>query len=423
MLKTYFVPLLILVIALVASCGEAEPDAVPASVSTQALTLTPAPPPNPTSTPVLTPTPTDRSIPSPTSVPTQAPTSAPTPSPAPTLTQTTVPTLHPTDTSSPPLMSATDSTPLIEFPIDESAHDVPIEWWYFNGHLADSEGHDYSFHFVGVKASASKVLQGRVMNLTLATPRQGVVVKAEQVALGKGEHPPTGFSMVIDDWCLEGADEQYVLQAADGKYGLSLRLEETKSPVLHGEDGIIDMGPAGESYYYSRTRLKGQGTLTIEGAPLNVFGEAWMDHQWGDFGQERVRWNWFSLQLNDNSELMVVLFWDITTRKLILQYGTYLPPLGTAQYLQWEDIEVTPVDSWTSPNTAITYDMGWQLEVTPMGLSIKVEPVHLDAEFHGSQIRPLVYWEGAAIVSGQKGGEAISGRGYVEMGGYGDKRP
>ncbi len=387
LLKTYFVPLLILVIALVASCGESEPDAAPVSVPTQA----------PTSTPALSPTST--------------------------LTPTPFPTPTPTATSSPPSMSVTDGTPLVKFPMDESAHDVPIEWWYFNGHLTDSEGRYYSFHFVGVEASASKILQGRVMNLTLATPEQSVVVKAEQVALGKGAHPPTGFSMVVDDWHIQGDDEQYDLKAADGEYGLSLRLKETKSPVLHGEDGIIDMGPAGESYYYSRTRLKAQGTLTIEGGPLEVSGEAWMDHQWGDFGQERVRWNWFSLQLDDNSELMVVLFWDITTGELILRYGTYLPSAGEAQYLQWEDIEVIPIDSWTSPNTAITYDMGWQLEVAPLGLSINVEPVHLDAEFHMSQIRPLVYWEGAATFAGQNAGEAVSGRGYVEMGGYGEEGP
>ena len=218
---------------------------------------------------------------------------------------------------------------------------------------------------------------------------------------------------------MEGAEGEYSLTATEGQYGISLHAVDTKAPVLHGDGGIIDMGPAGKSYYYSRTNLEVRGTITVEGIEREVTGNAWMDHQWGDFGRERVRWNWFSLQLEDHTELMAVLFWDIDTGELVQRYGTYVLLGGSPRYLTREDIEVTALSSWTSPNTGITYPMKWVLGVEPLKLTLDVEPVHLDAEFHVSRFAPLVYWEGAATFSGLREGIPVSGRGFVEMGGYG----
>ena len=36
----------------------------------------------------------------------------------------------------------------LSFPDDDSSHDAPIEWWYYNGHLEAEDGSEYSFHFV-----------------------------------------------------------------------------------------------------------------------------------------------------------------------------------------------------------------------------------------------------------------------------------
>ena len=106
----------------------------------------------------------------------------------------------------------------------------------------------------------------------------------------------------------------------------ALNLEDTKKPVLHGGSGLLDMGPAGESFYYSRTRLKAEGVLTIDGAPREVWGEGWMDQQWGDFSTAQVGWDWFNIQLDDNTELMAFLLWgtDTGTREMFRAAGTYI---------------------------------------------------------------------------------------------------
>ena len=44
----------------------------------------------------------------------------------------------------------------IELPKDNGPHDFIIEWWYFNGHLKDKNGKEYSFLDCFFKVNASK---------------------------------------------------------------------------------------------------------------------------------------------------------------------------------------------------------------------------------------------------------------------------
>ena len=244
----------------------------------------------------------------------------------------------------------------------------------------------------------------------MATPDEGVALKAERLALGGVDRPSEGFSIGVRDWMIRGADGRYSLAATEGRYTLDIDLEETKVPVLHGGNGLLDMGPAGESFYYSRTRLRATGSLTIDGVSRKVSGKAWMDQQWGDFDQTRVGWDWFSLQMDDNTELMAFFLWDPDTRELIRVGGTYISADGTALGIGADDINMTPLGSWTSPTTTITYPMGWQLRVDPLGLTLTLEPAHLDAEFDASRIGAPVYWEGRSPFQGKGTGSPSPAR-------------
>src|SRR5580658_3118303 len=46
-------------------------------------------------------------------------------------------------------MTAMPDVPAVQLPRDEAAHHAPVEWWYFNGHLAgtDSAGHLHCYGF------------------------------------------------------------------------------------------------------------------------------------------------------------------------------------------------------------------------------------------------------------------------------------
>src|SRR4029077_16417803 len=76
-----------------------------------------------------------------------------------------------------------------------------------------------------------------------------------------------------------------------------------------GPDGISRKGSAvGQaSHYYSFTRLATTGRLTIGDESFDVTGESGMDRGLGsaDLDKDLVGWDWFSLQLDDQRELML----------------------------------------------------------------------------------------------------------------------
>ena len=122
------------------------------------------------------------------------------------------------------------------------------------------------------------------------------------------------------------APDEAALAGAPGGLGLDLRLAATKPAALHDDDGWIDFGPAGGSYYYSRTAMTATGTLTVDGQALSVDGSAWFDHQWGDFiSVGGGGWDWFAVNLDDGTDLTLSLVRDADgTYPLI--YGTVVAP-------------------------------------------------------------------------------------------------
>ena len=190
----------------------------------------------------------------------------------------------------------------------------------------------------------------------------------------------------------------------------------------------MDLGRAGKTYYYSRTRLVVSGTLVHDGTTKEVAGLAWMDHQWGDFSVLPVGWDWTSIQLDDGAELMVSLVWDANNRQPINNYGTYVPASAqvdgpvSAIHLSGDDIQWAATGRWTSPATDVKYPMGWKLKVDSLALELILTPGRKDSEFADSLFAPAAYWEGAVTVTGSRKGQPITGRGFVEMVGY-DQRP
>ena len=310
----------------------------------------------------------------------------------------------------------------VNLPDDEGAHLAPIEWWYFNGHLADDTGREYSYHFVTFQSVSSTGLTARLFHLSWADHEQGLYLTVEKPDLPQGKRSIGTFSFQTSDWRMQGkaAEDgaEYRLAFQAGKYFVDTTASSTKPPSLHQGSGLVGLGRAGKSYYYSRTRLETTGTLSVDGEVRPVRGTAWMDHQWGDLIVAPVGWDWLSLQLNDGSELMVSLVWDSAGHSPISGYGTYVPRDGPASNVGNDDIELTATGSWTSPATGTVYPMGWTLLVKSLDLSLEIRPVQQDAEFVGSPNILPSYWEGAVSAKGAKAGDPAGGKGFLEMVGY-----
>ena len=319
--------------------------------------------------------------------------------------------------------SATTEAPEVEgivrLPDDEGVHLTPVEWWYFNGHVDTPDGRTFSYHFVTFLSKLDSGLTPQLTQLSWADHEEDVHLVREQAGFPLVEESSGSFDLTNGDWNMSGDGDTYRLSFVIDDYAVELEGRSTKPPVLHHDTGYVELGIAGKTYYYSRTDIELSGTVSINGVDHAVTGTTWMDHQWGDFSTAHIGWDWFSLNMDDGSDLMVSVVWEQDSSKHIETYGTYVPADGRpAVHLPGNDISVEPTATWTSAETGGEYPMGWRLLVDSLGLDIMLTPVIREAEFPLTGFVPIIYWEGSVEASGSRNGAPVSGRGFVEMVGY-----
>ena len=314
------------------------------------------------------------------------------------------------------------SLPPVDLPRDHRPHQDLSEWWYFTGHLQDREGTWFGFEFVIFAANRQGLGTSFAAHLAVSDPNPGSFRYAERTSNIHGA-ANRGDWLCVGGWSLRIGDSGFSFAASDDSFGLDLELQPTKPPVLHGEGGVIDFGAAGWSYYYSQTRLAVEGQLTLDGIDRSVTGQAWFDHQWGDFlvtGQGG--WDWFSLQLDDGRELMATVLRD-AEGVVSTTYGTLVGGAGGVTHLDAAAIQIQALADWRSPNSGAEYPARWRVSVPSAGLELEVTPTIPDQELDTSASTGTIYWEGS--VEARQAGRPV-GRGFVELTGYaqaGDLRP
>lgn len=199
---------------------------------------------------------------------------------------------------------------------------------------------------------------------------------------------------------------------------LDLTLSDLKSPVLQGDRGYSRKGPepGNASYYVSRTRIAAEGTVTVGDKTYAISGLSWMDQEWSTsaLGAEQVGWDWFSIQLDDGSELMAFQLRRADGSVDAFSSGTLIAADGATRQLGPGDFTITPTGTWRSPRTGGVYPAGWLLTVPAADLRLEITPWLADQEMQVS----YTYWEGAVRVSGTSAGRPVEGNGYVELTGY-----
>ena len=315
--------------------------------------------------------------------------------------------------------------PLVSLPEDEAPHATPVEWWYFNGMLRDDTGGEYSYHFVTFQSPGPPGVTPHLLQATLGDHRRGVHYTAEKAFLAQEKPEARGVDVATGVWLMRGGGDGYEMRlhfAGDGP-ALELMAIPQREPVLHGGTGLVHMGPeAGSTYYYSRTRLEVTGWVEEAGERRQVHGPGWMDHQWGEIASSNVGWDWTSIQLDDGADLMAAIIWRPDDRRRLAAHGTYVAPDGEVTHLHDDEISIAALGSWTSPETGIQYPMGWRVEIPSLELGLELVP-YLEQSEYDSGILNAAYWEGAASVSGQRGGQAVAGWGFVELVGYDPRQP
>lgn len=303
--------------------------------------------------------------------------------------------------------SAPDGRIRVRLPADDAVHKNFMEWWYYNSHLRTADGREFSFHYVFFFVNS--VVPYTAAQLSLTDHQTGKHYIHQKGTPGNpSANAARGFNFVLGDWVLAGSDGTDFLKAATPDFAFDLHLTNPGPTVYQGGTGWLDFGEAGSSYYYSRPRMKVEGTLTFQGQAQVITGESWFDHQWGDFRPLALGWDWFALQLEDGADVMLYQLWD-TQGRLALASGTYTKN-GSTRVLDRADFSVTPTGSWKSRATGTTYNTAWKVAIPAFGIAVDAAPVAQDAEVDGRETTLLVYWEGAVRVGGSH-----RGRGFIEI--------
>ena len=224
----------------------------------------------------------------------------------------------------------------------------------------------------------------------------------------------------IEDWSLEWlGGEAFRLRAKGDGTALELHLSSTKPWVIHGENGVSQKadGEGHASHYFSGTRLASEGQLSVGGKYIRVTGESWLDREWAtnQLAPGQAGWNWFSIQLDDGTELMLYQMRRTDGSVDPNSSGTFVGRDGAAEHLRREEYQLTAESFWTSPATQGRYPIAWRLAIPKLGIAVRISTPLSNQEL---VVHPIVYWEGLIDVEGVRSGAKVRGQGYMELTGY-----
>lgn len=329
------------------------------------------------------------------------------------------------------------------FPRDHGAHEeFRTEWWYYTGQLTTKDGRSFGYQLTFFRRgmpkgqvktlpsqwTISQLYLGHFAVSDLSKNRFYYAEKISRAGLGKAGAAPDRLHVWIDRWSAESSSNTpatQTLQAADGNLALQLTVSPEKPLVVHGSDGISRKGTgAGQaSHYYSFTRLATTGQLTIGNESFDVTGISWMDHEFGsaDLGKDLVGWDWFSLQFDDHTELMLYRLRRSDGSADPVSSGTFIDRDGRGHHLAIGDFTLEPTSYWTSHTSKARYPQRWRLTIPPQQLSLELVPRMAEQELSTTGSTQVTYWEGAIEAHGTTQGRPVQGKGYMELTGYAER--
>jgi predicted secreted hydrolase len=331
-----------------------------------------------------------------------------------------------------------------DFPRDHGSHpDYRIEWWYYTGNLRSEDGGQFGFQltFFRVrtapaatdttwpeKPSAWRTSQVFAAHAALSDISHTRFYHAERMsrsALGLAgtREGGGGFEVFVDGWKADIKPSVHQLLAKGPDFSFDLELTPEKKPVPHGDSGYSRKGeePDEASCYYSIPRLAVAGKAVIDGREKTVSGTAWMDHEFSSspLNPKLAGWDWFSLQFQDGSDLMIYLMREKSGRVSPVTSGTFVDKDGKTVHLSAGDFRITTLSSWKSSHSGAIYPSTRILEVFPINLRVTIVPNMEDQEMQSPDTTHVTYWEGSVRANGSgPGGRPVSGAGYAELTGY-----
>jgi predicted secreted hydrolase len=323
----------------------------------------------------------------------------------------------------------------IILPKDNGPHDYIIEWWYFNGHLKDKKGKEYSFMDCFFKVNFNKVNIPHILpHMVEDHFKSGEYIHFAHSVISdiqkkKNYKEIQNISLISKDSFkkellyinykngnfLENSLQSEITEISPNNFHLNtkhldLELISKKNPLLEGGHGYVGTPEAG-SYYYSLTDLRVSGKIMVEGKEIEVEGKAWMDHQWANAVYKKDKWTWFSFHLENGTEIMCVEYATAIGVDILINT---IDKNGNQN--QYKKANIKPgAKKWKSNKTKAEYPLSWSIEIAEADILITTTSEVKDQEMIFGQIN---YWEGPMKVKAKINGEHSVGKGFMELVGY-----
>jgi len=311
-----------------------------------------------------------------------------------------------------------------EFPRDHFSHpDFQTEWWYYTGNLTSDKGRPFGYELTFFRAA----LEASIEQKSIWTTRDAYMAHLALTDIeGKQFHhaerlnrPGPGLAGVDlskqliwnGNWQCRLTPQAHYLKAIAENFQLNLTLTPTKSHIIHGEKGLSQKGPkpGQASHYISFPRLATKGQITLNNQTHNIAGNTWMDHEYftSELDQNLAGWDWFSIQLDNNTELMLYRLRQKDGKASPHSAGTFIDNNGQTTHLNASELQLTPGRRWKN------YPVEWQIRIPKLKLELKAVPALDNQELTSKSKLTPSYWEGSMRFEGTH-----NGKGYLEMTGY-----
>ena len=136
-----------------------------------------------------------------------------------------------------------------------------------------------------------------------------------------------------------------------------------------------------------------------------------MDHQWADTSYSKDKWDWFSIQLDNDTELVCCVYDDGKVK-------TYFADISFPdnQQAHYQDLEIIPSkECWVSPKSKAAYPLGWKIRIPALKIDLELTARIEDQEMLFGSIN---YFEGPLHVEGHFNRKKVKGVGFMELVGY-----
>jgi len=332
----------------------------------------------------------------------------------------------------------------LEFPEDHGPHPgFRTEWWYYTGNVSEKDGRKFGFQLTFFRSRiddesmdpqkrSDKVSPWRTQQLILAHAavtdisekkhHQAELLARQAMGIADAVRKDDRTRIFLNTWSSDLMPQNHILKADTRDFSFEFSLVPMKKPVLHGDQGYSRKGRQVESAscYYSFTRLKAQGKIRVGSKNFEVAGFAWMDHEFSTNPLEAdlVGWDWFSIQLDNNTELMAYFLRKKDGSFSNASSATFVTVSGDSIHLTREDMDLKTMKTWKSNQTGGIYPSRWRLKIPQLKLELEIKSIVPDQEMQTPETAGVTYWEGSVSVEGVMNGQVVSGMGYTELTGY-----